>query len=84
MWDRIDTDRQTHTQSYCRSPSALRAVGLENCWTFIDNKAVTFILSGGSRILGLQKLSLEIFLALRKFRIFLVLGYQEKTKLSFG
>jgi hypothetical protein len=55
----------------------------KNCWTFIDNKAVTFILSGGSRNLGLQKLSLEIFLALRKFRIFLVLGYQEKTKLSF-
>ena len=24
------TDRQTYTQSYCRSPSALRAVGLEN------------------------------------------------------
>ena len=31
----------------------------------------------------MQKLSLEIFLALRKFRIFLVLGYQEKTKFSF-
>ena len=36
---------------------------------YTDNKAVTFILSGGSRNPRLQKLSLEIFLALRKFRI---------------
>ena len=33
---------------------------------------VTFILSGGSRNPRLQKLSLEIFLALRKYRILLV------------
>ena len=39
---------------------------------YTDNKAVTFILSGGSRNPGLQKLSLEIFLSLRKFRILLV------------
>ena len=39
---------------------------------YTDNKAVTFILSGGSRNSRLQKLALEIFLALRKYRILLV------------
>ena len=39
---------------------------------YTDNKAVTFILSGGSRNPRLQKLALEVFLALRKFHILLV------------
>ena len=39
---------------------------------YTDNKAVTYILSGGSRNFRLQKLSLEIFLTLRKYRIILV------------
>ena len=37
-----------------------------------DNKAVCFILAGGSRQPKLQKLALDIFLALRKFNITLV------------
>ena len=39
---------------------------------YTDNKAVTYILSGGSRNPRLQKLALEVFLALRKFHILLV------------
>ena len=37
-----------------------------------DNKAVGFILAGGSRQPKLQKLALDIFLALKKFNITLV------------
>ena len=37
-----------------------------------DNKAVCFILAGGSRQPKLQKLALDIFLALRKFNITLI------------
>ena len=39
---------------------------------YTDNKAVSFILAGGSRQPKLQKLALEVFLALRKFNIVLV------------
>ena len=39
---------------------------------YSDNKAVSFILAGGSRQPKLQKLALDVFLALRKFNIVLV------------
>ena len=50
----------------------------KNCWTFIDNKAVTFIFVGRFWEPRFAEISLEIFLALRKFVFSWYLGIKRK------